>query len=103
MMKCSLVGLTPEQAAGLDGFKGVAEGIPNVDADIDACSVLVGDERVKCWADLDRKITEEVVPWVPYLNETHADVVSDAVVAYEFDQFMGEAALVRVAVDASRQ
>ena len=74
-----------------------------MDADIDACSVLAGDERVKCWADLDRKISEEVVPWVPYLNETHADVVSDAVVAYEFDQFMGEAALVRVAVDASRQ
>jgi peptide/nickel transport system substrate-binding protein len=99
----SLVGITPEQAAGLDGFAGNADGVPNVDADIDACNVLTGDERVQCWADLDRKLMEEVVPWVPYLVETHADIVSDAVVAYEFDQFMGEAALVRVAVDASRQ
>jgi peptide/nickel transport system substrate-binding protein len=99
----SLVGLTPEQAAGLDGFEGNAEGVPSVDADIDRCSVLLGDERVQCWADLDRKLMEEVVPWVPYLNETHADVVSDAVVQYEFDQFPAEAAYAHFAVDASKQ
>jgi ABC-type oligopeptide transport system substrate-binding subunit len=99
----SLVGITPEQAAGLDGFDGNAEGVPSVDADIDRCIELTGDERVQCWADLDRKIMEEVVPWVPYLNETHADVISDAVVQYEFDQFPAEGAYAHFAVDSSKQ
>ena len=99
----SLVGITPEQAAGLDGFEGNAEGVPSVDADIDRCTELLGDERVQCWADLDRKIMEEVVPWVPYLNETHADVVSEAVVQYAFDQFPAEAAYAHFAVDPSKQ
>ena len=74
-----------------------------MDDDIDACTAMAGDERVECWADLDRKLMEEVLPWVPYINEIPADVVSDAVVKYEFDQFMGEAALAHVAVDASVQ
>ncbi len=98
----SLVGLTPEQAEEC-GIPYPDEPVPSVDEDIDACIPTLGDERVQCWADLDRKLMEEVVPWVPYLNETHADVVSNAVVAYEFDQFMGDGALVRVAVDASMQ
>ena len=46
---------------------------------------------------------EEVVPWVPYLNKTHADVVSDAVVQYGFDQFPAEAAYAHFAVDPSKQ
>ncbi|MCZ7537960.1 MAG: hypothetical protein M5T61_19850, partial [Acidimicrobiia bacterium] len=68
----SLVGLTPEQAGTLKGITGNSRGIPNVDADIDACTELIGDERVGCWADLDRKLMEEVVPWVPYpVGERH--------------------------------
>ena len=50
---------------------GTIEGIPSVDADIDACNLIpVGDERVQCWADLDKKLMEEVVPWIPYLDAT---------------------------------
>ena len=99
----SLVGVTCEQAADWKGFEGVCEGVPSVDADIDRCRALAGDERLECWAELDAKLMEEVVPWVPYLYETTADIVSDAVVQYGFDQFMGEAALAHVAVDASKQ
>jgi peptide/nickel transport system substrate-binding protein len=99
----SLVGLAPEQAGTLDGIAGNFEGIPNVDADIDACTELTGDERVTCWADLDRKLMEDVVPWVPYLWENAADILGPAVTQYAYDQFMGEAALAHVAVDPSRQ
>lgn len=99
----SLVGLTPEQAGTLKGITGNFEGIPNVDADIDACTELIGDERVGCWADLDRKLMEEVVPWVPYLWENATDILGPAVTQYAYDQFMGEAALAHVAVDPSEQ
>ena len=96
-------GSRPSRRPGSTGSRATAEGVPSVDADIDRCSVLLGDERVQCWADLDSKLMEEVVPWVPYLNETHADVVSDAVVQYEFDQFPAEAAYAHFAVDPSKQ
>ena len=101
----TLVGVTPqqniEQKLKIDG---VLEGIPNVDADIDACNELPpGDERIQCWADFDRKIMEEVVPWVPYLDATNVDIISEAVTKYEYDQFSGEAGFAHVAVDATQQ
>jgi peptide/nickel transport system substrate-binding protein len=99
----SLVGLTPEQAADI-GAKGTIEGIPSVDEDIDACNaILDAGERNVCWQELDRKLMEEVVPWVPYLDATNRDVISDAVVNYTYDQFSGEMAWSQVAVDESKQ
>ena len=66
-MNYSLVGLTPEQAKE-SASRAPSTGIPNVDADIDACNAIIdGDERNTCWEDLDKKLMEEVVPWVPYL------------------------------------
>lgn len=46
---------------------------------------------------------ENVVPWVPYLDATNVDVLGPAVTAYEYDQFSGEAAFSRVALDPSQQ
>jgi peptide/nickel transport system substrate-binding protein len=98
----SLVGLTPEQAADI-GAKGTIEGIPSVDADIDDCNaILDAGERNVCWQDVDKKLMEEVVPWVPYLDATNRDVISEAVVNYTFDQFSGEMAWSQVAVDQSK-
>ena len=59
---------------------------PSIDADIDACDALTGDERALCWADLDKKVTEEIVPWVVYLFDNSIDVISDNVVAHSYDQ-----------------
>jgi peptide/nickel transport system substrate-binding protein len=99
----SLVGITPEQAEEI-GAEGTIEGVPSVDADIDDCNaVLDADERNVCWQDLDKKLMEEVVPWVPYLDATNRDVISEAVVNYTYDQFSGEAAWSRLAVDQSKQ
>jgi peptide/nickel transport system substrate-binding protein len=99
----SLVGLTPEQAAGIDGIEGNFEGIPSVDDDIAACVPLTGDERVQCWADVDKKLMEEVVPWIPYLVFNERDVLGPAVTKYEFDQASGMTAYAHVAVDPSKQ
>ena len=41
--------------------------VPNVDADLDRCAALAGNERTQCYGDLDKKLMTDVVPWVPYL------------------------------------
>jgi peptide/nickel transport system substrate-binding protein len=99
----SLVGLTPAKAKEV-GAKIPASGPPpSVDADIDACSVLTGQERTDCWVALDKKIMETIAPWVPLMDATALDVLGPAVTQYDFDQNGTEAALARVAVDPSLQ
>ena len=94
----SLVGLTPEQAEKI-GAQGTVEGIPSVDEDIANCTELLDDERLQCWMDLDKKLMEEVVPWVPYLDQYADFVISDGVTKWEFDQFAGDPAWAHLAVD----
>jgi hypothetical protein len=78
-------------------------GVPSIDAGIDRCSSIVDDdERLDCWADLDREVMERVVPWVPYLDANHLLVVSDAVRNYEYDQFSGELSFAHVRVQRGR-
>jgi peptide/nickel transport system substrate-binding protein len=65
--------------------------VPSVDADFQACDEMeLGDERLQCWADFDRKITEEIVPWVPISFFRDVFVVSDAVRGFDYDQFSGQ-------------
>ncbi len=98
-----LVGLTPAQAREL-GVRLPAGGPPpSVDRDIDRCLTTSGEERTACWTALDRRITEEVVPWVPYLDSTNLDVLGPAVTHYDFDQSAGEMALTETAVDPAKQ
>jgi peptide/nickel transport system substrate-binding protein len=86
----SLVGLTRERAAELR-IEYPRRGIPSVDADIDSCAVLLpGEDRLSCWVELDRKLMNEVVPWIPYLDANRIIITSDDVRNYEFDQFSGE-------------
>jgi peptide/nickel transport system substrate-binding protein len=97
----SLVGLTSEQAQEI-GAKGTIEGIPSIDEDIKACNEALDDERLQCWMDLDQKLMEEVVPWVPYLDANADFVTSDAVTHYVYDQFAGEPAWAHMAMDPAQ-
>lgn len=99
----SLVGLTEKQARSFEGFDGNASEIPSVDARIDACAELRGEERQACWAKLDRTLMEDVVPWAPFLILAEATVVGPAVTQVEFDQATGQIALAHVAVDPAEQ
>ena len=67
--------------------------VPSVQDQIDECSPLTDTERIECWAEFDRYVSEEVVPWVPYLFDNNVDIVASDVVNYKFDQFSGGAAL----------
>ena len=98
----SLVGITPAKAKEV-GADFPAGGVPSVDADIDACNALAGQERVDCWVALDKKIMETVVPFVPLLDATAIDLLGPAVTKYDFDQQGTEQALAHVAVDPSLQ
>jgi peptide/nickel transport system substrate-binding protein len=98
----SLVGLTPKQASA-DKISGTASDIPSVDSKIAACQPLTGGARLTCWEDLDKYLMENVVPWVPYLDATNVDILGPAVTKYDYDQFSGEAAYSRVAVDPAKQ
>jgi len=98
----SLVGFTQKKAdeCGVP----YAGDIPSIDTDIDDCIATADDaERQTCWADLDKKLMEEVVPWVPYLDATQVYATSAAVTNYDFDQFSGTPAWSRIAIDPSKQ
>jgi peptide/nickel transport system substrate-binding protein len=98
----SLVGLTSRLARRVKA-SGTVNGIPSVDSDIEECSALSGEERQTCWQELDKKLMEEVVPWIPYLSLANVDVIGPAVTKYESDQFSGEPAYSHLAVDPSAQ
>jgi peptide/nickel transport system substrate-binding protein len=91
----SLVGASPEQ---LRRWGYSVTSVPSVDEKIESCLALVGDAQVRCWAETDQLLMEEVVPWVPYMYENQIQVVSARVVRYSFDQFASMPALDQVAV-----
>jgi peptide/nickel transport system substrate-binding protein len=73
--------------------------VPSVDDKVAECAALPpGDARYQCWADLDKYLMEEVVPFVNYLFDNNVDVVSANVTNYSFDQFAGLAAYDQLAV-----
>jgi peptide/nickel transport system substrate-binding protein len=93
----SLVGATPEELAEW-GYE--VTSVPSVEEKVSECLPLIGDEQVRCWAELDQQIMEQVVPWVPLFVENHTYIVSRRVVATSFDQFATLPALEQTAVSA---
>lgn len=77
-----------------------ANPLPSVDAKANECYALpLGDQRTQCWADFDKNIMENVVPWVPYLYAAAPFVTADSVTKYEYDQFSGAISYCHIAVD----
>ena len=74
-----------------------------IDSDVDNCITSAPDKAQQCWADLDKKTTEEYVPWIPYLWANNITAVSDAVTNYTYDQFAGEISFAHIGIDSSKQ
>ena len=72
--------------------------VPSAEEQIQRCVPLTAEERFQCWADLDRYLMEDVVPWAPYLFDNNVVVVSSRVSNWSFDQFAGLPALDHLAV-----
>ncbi len=84
----ALVGLTPTQAKQM-GVKGTTRNIPSIDKAATACAAKVGDARLTCYAALDRVLTEQIVPWIPYMWSNQVNVISPKVATWSFDQNAG--------------
>jgi hypothetical protein len=72
--------------------------VPSVEDRLQACLQRRGGARTQCWAELDQYLMTEVVSRINYLFIEHAQVVSERVVAYSFDQFAALPALDRIAL-----
>jgi len=81
----SLLGATREQ---LNRWGYSVTNVPSVDRRIDQCVMETGRDQVACWANVDKHLMEEVVPWIPFLFEDVTRLVSARVAHYSFDQFM---------------
>jgi ABC-type transport system substrate-binding protein len=97
-----LLGLTREQASelGIKYPEGVT--IPSVDADVDECQKIPNtdaDQRNECFANIDKKMMEEAVPWIPYLWVNNLTVTGRTVTKFEFDQFSGYLSFTQMAVN----
>jgi peptide/nickel transport system substrate-binding protein len=98
----ALVGLTAAKAKELK-IDYPAGGVPSLDADTKACNPLLDQARIDCWIALDKKVMEEIVPWVPYSFANSVEIQGPAMSQYEFDQNAGEMAFAHIAVDPSKQ
>jgi ABC-type transport system substrate-binding protein len=79
----SLVGASPQQ---LDRWGYSVQKVPNVDSKIEECLRLTARAQTECWAETDQLLMETVAPWVPFLFEGGAQVVSSRVARFSFAQ-----------------
>ena len=93
----ALVGLKPGQAGQL-GIKGTVNNIPSIDKAAKACQAKIGNARVTCYAGIDRVLTSEIVPWIPYMWANNVNIIGPTVAKWNFDQSTGYMALAHVAV-----
>lgn len=92
----SLVGATSETKKRCDA-PGRFRNVPSVDADIDACMAITDDgDRDNCWVELDARMTEEVVPWIPLLWRKAVHVTGERIGHFEFDQWTGQISLAHI-------
>jgi len=93
----SLVGLTPS-VANQYGIKGSVNNIPTIAPLANRCARLIGNARVTCYAGVDRVLTNEIVPWIPYMWANQVNIISPTVAKWQFDQGSGWTAFAHVAV-----
>jgi peptide/nickel transport system substrate-binding protein len=73
--------------------------VPSVDDKVDECQAFTEpDDRTTCYAELDRQIMEEIVPWVPFLFDNDVDLAGERIVDYTYDSSAGLMALDQIAL-----
>src|SRR6266498_2258812 len=97
----AMVGLTPSEASSLGTKIPAGVTIPNVDSNIADCEKIQATDpaRTTCWANFDKTVMEQAVPWVPYLWANNPTINNASLTHYEFDQFAGYISLTEVAVN----
>jgi len=93
----ALLGITPARAAAL-GVEGKVAGVPSVDRDLARCAALAGGRRLDCYAALDRKLTAEIVPWIPFLWRRRITILGPQVAHWAYDESTGTTSFAHVAL-----
>ncbi len=92
------MGVKPSQAKSL-GLKGNIKNVPSIDKLADRCGKLpLGNARTTCYAGIDKVLTKDVVPWIPYMWAKTVTILGPNVTKWNFDQNAGFTALAHVAV-----
>ena len=84
----SLVGVSASRVKEL-GLKGNVNNVPSIDKLADACQKKIGSARVTCYAGIDRVLSTQVVPWIPYMWANTVTILSSKVDKWNFDQSTG--------------
>jgi peptide/nickel transport system substrate-binding protein len=71
---------------------------PNVDGQLNNCAPAQGSNRLQCYANVDKYLMENVVPWVPYRFANQVTLTSQRVTNWTFDDFATWIALDQVAL-----
>jgi peptide/nickel transport system substrate-binding protein len=66
---------------------------PKIQTDLATCKAATGTERGTCWANIDKYLMENVVPWVPWRWGAHLTLYSNRIAHFGFNQFAGETAI----------
>jgi ABC-type transport system substrate-binding protein len=89
-------------AADLQRWGITATSLPNLDDRLARCEAIsVTSDRWNCWADFDRYLMEQIVPWVPWMVPLQATPASSHVTNFSFDQLTGMPALDHIAIGGS--
>jgi len=71
---------------------------PTVDANITKCQGESGTARETCWADMDKYIMENVVPWVPWRWGKNQYVYSNRIAYFSLSQFSASSVIANIAL-----
>ncbi len=77
----TLIGATPEQ---MTKYGLPVTDVPSMDPQIKACLPLSGDDAIKCWADADKYLMENIASIVPYTVSNVTNVVSSRVLNFTY-------------------
>ncbi|HEY1332061.1 MAG TPA: ABC transporter substrate-binding protein [Actinomycetota bacterium] len=71
---------------------------PTVNTDIQTCQGKTGTDRESCWADMDKYIMENVVPWVPWRWGKNQYVYSNRIAFFSLSQFSAGSSIANIAL-----
>jgi peptide/nickel transport system substrate-binding protein len=71
---------------------------PTVNTMIDKCQPETGDSRNACWADMDKYLMENVVPWIPWRWGKNQYLYSNRISKFTVTQFSAGSDLTQIAL-----
>jgi ABC-type transport system substrate-binding protein len=71
---------------------------PSIDSQLEQCIPTAGQARLQCYANVDKALMENVVPWVPWLFANEVVITSPRTENYHMDASAGWISLSQIAL-----